>query len=160
MSAFHIYCEDEAFPAESVRALEKVLAGFAVSDTPLAIEFLFVSADEIKRLNGETRGVDKVTDVLSYPTMEDIKGKEIKGAEHPFDVDEEGNLLIGSVAVCLERARAQAEEYGHSFERELTYLLVHGVMHCFGYDHMTDSEKAEMREKEEDVLGKLGITRE
>ena len=160
MSAFHIYCEDEAFSPENVRALERALDGFAASDIPLAVEFLFVPAEEIRRLNAETRGVDKVTDVLSYPTMEDIKGKEIAGAEHPFDVDEEGNLLIGSVAVCLERAREQAEEYGHSFERELNYLLVHGVMHCLGYDHMTDGEKAEMREKEELILGKLGITRE
>ena len=75
-------------------------------------------------------------------------------------MDEEGNLLIGSVAVCTNRAKEQAEEYGHSYERELHYLLVHGIMHCLGYDHMTDSEKAEMREKEEYILSKLGITRE
>ena len=56
--------------------------------------------------------------------------------------------------------KEQAEEYGHSFERELYYLLVHGIMHCLGYDHMTDEERAEMREKEEQVLKKLGITRE
>jgi probable rRNA maturation factor len=69
-------------------------------------------------------------------------------------------LFIGSIAVCVERAREQAEEYGHSMEREVHYLIVHGVMHCLGYDHMTDEEKAEMREKEELVLGKLGILRE
>ena len=67
--------------------------------------------------------------------------------------------MLGSVVVCCERAREQAEEYGHSYNRELHYLLVHGIMHCLGYDHMTDTEKAEMREKEEFILAKLGITR-
>jgi probable rRNA maturation factor len=64
-----------------------------------------------------------------------------------------------SIAVCIEKAKEQAEEYGHSYERELHYLLVHGIMHCLGYDHMTEEEKAEMREKEEYILGKMGITR-
>ena len=68
--------------------------------------------------------------------------------------------MIGSVAVCCARARAQAEEYGHSYERELHYLLVHGIMHCLGFDHETDEERAEMREAEEKVLQRLGITRE
>ena len=67
---------------------------------------------------------------------------------------------MGSIAVCLERAKEQAEEYGHSFGRELYYLLVHGVLHCLGYDHMNDEDKAEMREKEELILTKLGKTRE
>jgi probable rRNA maturation factor len=68
-------------------------------------------------------------------------------------------LLIGSIVVCCDRAREQAEEYGHSYNRELHYLLVHGIMHCLGYDHMQEDEKAEMREKEEFILSKLGITR-
>ena len=62
--------------------------------------------------------------------------------------------------VCCERAKEQAEEYGHSYERELHYLLTHGVMHCLGYDHETDGERAEMREKEEQILKKMGIVRE
>lgn len=161
MTGFHIYydAEGEELTAENFSALERVMDGFVDSDVPLAIEFVFVDGEEIRRLNRETRNTDKVTDVLSYPTMNGIKGKALKGAEHPFDVDEEGNLLIGSVAVCCERAKEQAEEYGHSYERELHYLLVHGIMHCLGYDHMTDEEKAEMRAQEERVLGKLGITR-
>lgn len=75
-------------------------------------------------------------------------------------MDELGNLLVGSIAVCLDKAREQAEEYGHSFERELHYLIVHGVFHCLGYDHIDDGDRAEMRAKEEAVLGKLGIKRE
>lgn len=80
--------------------------------------------------------------------------------DFPCDIDEEKNLFIGSVAVCVKRAKEQAEEYGHSYNRELHYLLVHGIMHCLGYDHMTDEERAEMRGKEELILGKLGIKRE
>lgn len=156
---FTIYCEDEDLSEARKTALEGALDGFVASDIGLAVELVFVDGEEIRRLNRETRGVDKVTDVLSYPTMDGIKGQALKGAEHPFEQDGE-NLVIGSLAVCAERAREQAEEYGHSYERELHYLIVHGVMHCLGYDHITDEERAEMREKEEYILGKLGITRE
>ncbi len=161
MTDFHIYYDPdgEELTAENVSALERAMDGFVVSDVPLAIELVFVDGEEIRRLNRETRNTDRVTDVLSYPTLDGIKGKALKGAEYPFDVDEEGNLLIGSVAICCDRAREQAEEYGHSYERELHYLLVHGIMHCLGYDHMTDEEKSEMRAQEERILGKLGITR-
>jgi probable rRNA maturation factor len=110
-------------------------------------------------LNRELRDTDKVTDVLSFPTLDGIKGKKLLKKDYPYDVDEEGNLLIGSIAICVKRAKEQAEEYGHSYNRELHYLLVHGIMHCLGYDHMTDEEKAEMREKEACILAKLGITR-
>ena len=156
---FHIYCEDTEFPENSMRALEAAMDGFVQTDVGLAVEFIFVDGEEIRRLNRETRDMDKVTDVLSYPSLDGIKGQAILGAEHPFEIDEEGNLLIGSIVVCCDRAKEQAEEYGHSYERELHYLLVHGIMHCLGYDHMTDEEKAEMREKEEFILGKMGITR-
>ena len=157
--SFVIYSEDGLLPVEKLTAMEEALTACVQTDTPLAVEFLRVDDKEIRRLNAETRGIDKVTDVLSYPTLELERGVPICGAEHPYDIDEEGNLLIGSVVVCKERAEEQATEYGHSIERELHYLLVHGVMHCLGYDHMQDDEKAEMREKEEAVLNRLGITR-
>lgn len=159
MREFVILCEGEEFPQERVRALEEAMQGFVETDIPLAIEFVFVDGEEIRRLNRELRDTDKVTDVLSFPALDDIKGQAICGDDYPYEIDEEGNLLIGSVAVCCDRAKEQAEEYGHSYERELHYLLVHGIMHCLGYDHMTDEDKAEMREKEEQVLGKLGISR-
>lgn len=157
---FAIDCEDGVFPPERVEALEKALDGFVASNVTLAVEFLFVDEEEIRRLNRETRQTDKVTDVLSFPTLENIKGKALYKKAFPFDLDEEGRLFLGSVAVCVKRAKEQAEEYGHSFLRELHYLLVHGVMHCLGYDHMDETEKAEMREKEEEILTKLNLTRE
>lgn len=160
MTDFVIVCDGEEFPEENVRALENALQGFVATDVPLCVEVIFVDGEEIQRLNREMRSIDKVTDVLSFPTLDGIKGQAICGEEYPYDMDEEGNLLIGSIAICCDRAREQAEEYGHSYKRELHYLLVHGIMHCLGYDHMTDDEKAEMREKEEYILSKLGITRE
>lgn len=160
MSMFRIDCDGDEFPEENVRALEAAMDGFVDTDIPLAVEFAFVDGEEIRRLNRELRATDKVTDVLSFPTLDGIKGKALRADEYPFEIDEDGNLLIGSIAVCCERAREQAEEYGHSYERELHYLLVHGIMHCLGYDHMTDDERTEMRAQEEKILGALGITRE
>ena len=160
MAEFTLVCEGEELSAKEILALENALGESVVSDVPLALEVVFVSEEEIRSLNAQTREIDKVTDVLSYPTLDGIKGKAIKGVEHPFEIDEEGRLVIGSVAVCIQRAKEQAEEYGHSFERELNYLIVHGAMHCLGYDHMTDDDKTEMREREEFVLTKMGIKRE
>ena len=159
MSAFRILCDDGEFSQENAVAVENAMDGFVETDTPIAVELLFVDGEEIRRLNREMRSIDKVTDVLSFPTLNDIKGRALKKKEHPFDIDEDGNLLIGSIAICCERAKQQAVEYGHSYERELHYLLVHGIMHCLGYDHMTEEEKREMRAQEEKILEKLGITR-
>jgi probable rRNA maturation factor len=157
---FTLLCEEqEEFSKENVLALENALQSFVQTDVTLALEILFVDEDEIRRLNSEMRAIDKVTDVLSFPTLDGIRGEEIKGKDYPYDIDEDGNLMLGSIVVCCKRAREQAEEYGHSYERELHYLIVHGVMHCLGYDHITDEDKAQMRQKEEYVLGKLGIAR-
>ena len=160
MREFVILCDGEEFPEENVLALENAMQGFVQTDIPLCVEFIFVDGEEIRRLNREMRDTDKVTDVLSFPALDDIKGQAIVGDNYPFEFDEDGNLMLGSIVVCCDRAKEQAEEYGHSYNRELHYLLVHGIMHCLGYDHMTDEDKAEMREKEEFILQKLQITRD
>lgn len=157
---FRIYSDGEEFSAEDARRLERAMDGFVKSDVPLAVEFIFTDEEEIRLLNRELRSTDRVTDVLSFPALDGIKGKALKRRDYPCDIDDEGNLFVGSIAVCKKRAAEQAEEYGHSYRRELNYLLVHGIMHCLGYDHMTEEEKSEMREKEECILGKMGITRE
>ena len=160
MREFVILCDGEEFPEENVLALENAMQGFVKTDIPLCMEFIFVDGEEIRRLNREMRDTDKVTDVLSFPALDGIKGEEIQGADYPYEIDDDGNLMLGSIVVCCDRAKEQAEDYGHSLERELHYLLTHGVLHCLGYDHMTDEDKAEMREKEEYILKKLGIVRE
>lgn len=159
---FVLYCEDfsEEFNKKNVKKIERAMAGFVDSEGRIAVEVVFVDEEEIRRLNREQRKIDAVTDVLSFPALDGIKGKRLKKEYFDGGTDEKGNLLVGSIAVCVKRAREQAEEYGHSYNRELHYLIVHGIMHCLGYDHMTDEERAEMREKEESILQKLKITRE
>ena len=157
--AFYIDCDEEVFAETDIAALKAAMDTFLVSDVDISIELLFVSDTEIKQLNKDTRGVDKVTDVLSYPTLDGICGKPLYKKDFPYDLDEENRLLIGSVVVCRERARAQAEEYGHSYKRELHYLFVHGIMHCLGYDHIEEQDKRLMRQAEEKVLSAMGITR-
>lgn len=159
MTQFRFDVEDELFPQENVERLEWAFSDVVKADCPLCFEFVFVDEDEIRRLNRETRGIDKVTDVLSYPSLDGIKGKALLAKDYPLELDEDGALFIGSVAVCHARAQEQAQEYGHSLNRELHYLLTHGVLHCLGYDHMSDEDKSEMREREEYVLKKLGIER-
>ena len=160
MRKFVIDCDGDALRESARNALSKVMSDFVDTNVPLAVELCFVDEEEIRRLNSELRNIDKVTDVLSFPTMDGIKGQPIRKKEHPFDIDEDGRLMLGCIAICTQRAKEQAEEYGHSLEREMHYLTVHGIMHCLGYDHITDEERAEMREKEELVLGKIGITRD
>ena len=106
------------------------------------------------------RDTDAVTDVLSFPSIDDIRGAILKKADFPLDIDENGNLFLGSIAICVKRAEEQAEEFGHSFDRELHYLATHGLWHLLGYDHMTEEDKREMREREEKVLEKLNLRRE
>lgn len=154
MSNLHIFCDQFDFSA-----VEGAFEGEFVSDVPLSAEIIFVSADEIKELNAKHRNKDAVTDVLSFPTLDDTRGKALKAADFPYDIDEDGSLFIGSIAVCEQRAHEQAEEFGHSYERELHYLVVHGLCHLLGYDHEDEADKAEMREKEERILGRMGITR-
>ena len=158
MSKFFIDSED--FLEEETKRLAAALEELAESDVPLSVELLLVGEEGIRTLNREQRNIDKVTDVLSFPTMEDIKGEKLFADEHAEELDEEDRLLIGSIVICKKRAEEQAIEYGHSYERELYYLAVHGVLHCLGYDHETDEEKSEMRAKEEEVMQKLNLTRD
>ena len=122
----------------------------------LKAELVFVSAERIRELNRETRGIDKVTDVLSYPSLDGIRGKVLKKKDYPTETDGR-NLFIGSIVICEDKVKEQAEELGHSEEKERTYLIIHGLMHLFGYDHMEENDKKQMREKEKAALALLGI---
>lgn len=150
-----LLCEDLNFDA-----LAAAFEGEFTADCDLAAEVVIVGGEAIRRLNSEIRNIDKVTDVLSFPSLDGIRGKALSKKSYPADCDEDGNLFIGSIAVCDDKAHEQAEEYGHSFERELNYLVTHGVFHLLGYDHMTDEDKQQMREREERVLKKLNLSRE
>ena len=150
----YIYCEDEDFSA-----LANAFENEFDSDTDVAAEIVIVDEEEIKRLNRELRNTDAVTDVLSFPSLDGIFGVKIEKKKFPADFDEQGNLFIGSIAICKKRAEEQAEEYGHGIHREMSYLAAHGICHLLGYDHMVEDDKKIMREKEERVLEKMGAVR-
>ena len=123
----------------------------------LKAEVVFLSAEEMQELNNQTRKVDRVTDVLSYPSLDGIRGKVLYKKDYPTEVDE-GRLFIGSIALCEQKISEQAQEFGHTTERETTYLTVHGLMHLFGYDHEDEQDKKQMREKEKQALKVLKIS--
>lgn len=125
----------------------------------LSAEIVFVSGDDIHTLNRNTRGVDSVTDVLSYPSLDGIKGEVLLRDNYPTVLDGK-YLFLGSIVLCDDKIRAQAIEYGHSEEHERTYLIIHGLMHLFGFDHMNDDDKKEMRDMEKAVLAFLGMGEE
>lgn len=150
-----IQCEELNFDALSAAFENEFMA-----DSDLVAEVVIVDEAEIRRLNAGIRNIDKVTDVLSFPSLDNILGKNLLACDYLCEIDEDGNIFIGSVAVCEKRAREQAEEYGHSYERELNYLVTHGIFHLLGYDHMTEDGKAAMREREERVLKRLNLSRD
>ena len=108
----------------------------------------------IRKINKEYRNIDKETDVLSFPMFEKNELDEM--------VKKQNNQVpetIGDIVISIDRVKEQAQEYGHSFERELAYMVVHGFYHLMGYDHMVEDDKKIMREKEEHVLSLLEINR-
>ncbi len=122
------------------------------------IELSFVSSEEIKEINAETREVDAVTDVLSFPNLDGIFGKKIRLIDFPFDIDPDSGMLnLGCIVVCMDKIFEQAKEYGTGEKREFSYLLTHGILHVLGYDHMTDEDKKVMRAKEEEILEKANV---
>ena len=117
-----------------------------------------VDCEEIRELNREHREKDAPTDVLSFPILEFDENGEIVDCDFDFDGE---HVMLGDIVLCAERAWAQAEEYGHTFLREIAFLTAHSMLHLLGYDHVDDpAGEAAMCEKQEAVLSRLGITRE
>ena len=101
-----------------------------------------------------------MTDVLSFPMLDGIRGKVVKRSDFPFDFDVEKNaVFLGSIVISMNRVRSQAKRFGHSEERETYYLIVHALLHLFGYDHEKEDDKREMRCLEEKIMNGLKITR-
>lgn len=115
----------------------------------IEISLSFVSLEEIHRLNRDYRGVNSPTDVLSFPMVDDFASLQEMYEDLGKLPDE---LLLGDVVICTDKALQQAEEYGHSKERELVYLFTHSVLHLLGYDHMEEEDKRRMRAREEEVM--------
>lgn len=120
--------------------------------TSIYIDITLTNPENIKKLNKEYRKIDKETDVLSFPMFEKEEIENLKLTTYPE--------TLGDIVISIERVKEQAIEYGHSFERELAYMVVHGFYHLMGEDHIEENDKLIMREKEEKVLEKLKISRE
>lgn len=130
------------------------------------INVLITDDEGIHQINADQRGIDRPTDVLSFPMFELIPGVPVAGesenALERIEVDETGLLPLGDMVISYERAVAQAAEYGHSPEREVCYLAVHSVLHLLGYDHMDGDDgpmKRQMRSREEAIMNRLGLER-
>ena len=124
------------------------------------ISLVVTDAEEVHRLNLEFRGIDRTTDVLSFPGLD---------FESPADYDciddscinpDNGCVMLGDIVICAQKVREQALEYGHSELREFAFLVAHSMLHLCGYDHMTPEEAEEMEKRQEMALGALGITRD
>ncbi len=141
--------------------LERALKYLKQPSRHIEMSLSVVGPDEIQRLNKQFRGVDAVTDVLSFPTLELNKAK-LDHADLPTDAvnSKTGKVNIGDVIICFDRAKEQAANFGHSLKRELCFLSLHGLLHLLGYDHVEADDEREMNELQEQILSKLRITRD
>ena len=147
-------------PAGTEKQLKKVITAALAAegvDLPCEVDVLLTDDEGIHAVNRDMRGVDRPTDVLSFPMFDLAPG------EHPGPEDADpatGLVPLGDMCISLERAAAQAAEFGHPVERELCYLTVHSVLHLLGYDHLDEGPmKARMRAREEAILESLGLGR-
>ena len=152
-----IVYDEEKQNKEYEELIEKVINECFVNENmeslKLYISITLTNPKKIKELNSKYRNIDKETDVLSFPMFEKEELRDL--IKEKYDLDE----CIGDIVISVDRVKEQAIEYGHSFERELAYMCVHGFYHLLGYDHIIDKDKILMRAKEDEVLDKLKITR-
>ena len=137
------------------KVLKKCFEEEGLMDSKLIMTITFTTPEEIRKINKKYRKIDKATDVLSFPMFEKAElDEKIKNKDFLYED------VLGDVIISIDKVKEQAEEYGHSFERELSYMLVHGFYHLMGYDHIEEEDKKIMRPKEEKILNELKITRE
>ena len=122
--------------------------------TNLYMSITLTIPEEIRKINMKYRNIDRATDVLSFPMFEQDEIKQL--IEENYEADD----VLGDIVISIPKVQEQAIDYGHSFERELAYMCVHGFFHLMGYDHMVESDKVVMRGKEDEILNRLHITRE
>ena len=129
----------------------------------VSLNVSFTNDESIREINKEFRGIDRATDVLSFPAIEFATPGDFSLIEKDsfdlFDPDTK-ELILGDIMISLEHAHSQALEYGHSFKREIAFLITHSLLHLAGFDHETDEERLIMEEHQRQILDTLGITRE
>lgn len=151
---------DEKIMQNLTRVYDAVV-DFASLPKKIKVNLSFVDEKTIKRLNKETRNIDKVTDVLTFPYIELKPKQKLRLSDYKFDIDPEDNrLLIGDIYICTKRAEEQSEEYGHSLNREICFLFCHGMLHILGYDHIEKNDEEKMLKVQSEILEKLNISRD
>lgn len=138
-----------------IRKIAKAVYKTLGQKARLKAEVVFSDGENMQYLNRTTRDVDSITDVLSYPSLDGIKG-EVLLPENCRTELEGKYIFLGSIVLCDEKIKEQAKEYGHPENEEREYLIIHGLLHLFGYDHISDEEQREMRVKEKAVLKFIG----
>jgi probable rRNA maturation factor len=149
-------------PENWIAKLEQLLqlAGEAEGIADGEVSLTFTNDEEIHKLNLEYRGIDRPTDVLSFAMQED--GKDELGIIFEVESEDEADPIsgmLGDIIISVDTAKAQSEEYGHSLEREIGFLFVHGFLHLIGYDHQDERSEAEMTAKQEAILNQAGLSR-
>lgn len=131
------------------------------------VEVSITDNNVIQDINREQRGIDSPTDVLSFPLIDYEKAGDFSFLEEMDDdmayeyfEPDTGELMLGDIVLSVDRIYSQAEEFGHSVKREMAFLVAHSMLHLFGYDHIDDTEREEMEQKQRDILERLGITRD
>lgn len=147
--------ENKEYEETIKKVIEQCFKEEKLENSKLYISITLTTPENIHKINKQYRNVDRETDVLSFPMFEKSE-LEQKIAKDDFEHED----ILGDIVISIEKVKGQAKEYGHSFEREFAYMLVHGFYHLMGYDHIKEEDKIIMRPKEENVLGKLGIRRD
>lgn len=162
-----VYFEEEGayqLPFDCRKLAEKVIAeavDYEQCPYETEVNLLLTMNEEIREMNRQFRGIDRATDVLSFPMVDYGTPGDFEFLEeddsyfHP----ESGELMLGDIVISKEKVTAQAEEYGHTEEREFAFLVAHSMLHLFGYDHMEEDERAVMEQKQREILERLNILR-
>lgn len=141
-------------------AFSELLQDLGIDKKKVTVNLGYVSQSAIQKLNGEHRGVDKVTDVLSFPMLDLELGKWLTEEIYQKEKHPKTNLVeLGDIVICEAVAAAQAQKYGHSFLREVCFLSLHGFLHILGFDHQTKEDEQQMNTLCEKVLEKIGVKR-
>lgn len=163
---FYVESEtDKTLPFEAEEVAGKVIVeALDLENCPYEVSVNVLMTDDqgIHAMNKQYRGIDRPTDVLSFPNVDYENPSDFTGiedtAEDYFD-PESGELCLGDIVISVDKVYAQAEEYGHTPRREYAFLIAHSMLHLLGYDHMEPDEAAVMEQKQEEILNRLGITR-
>ena len=125
------------------------------------VELLLTTDEEVHMMNREHRGIDRPTDVLSFPMLDVRTPGDLSGVEEMPDAfdPESGELMLGDIVISKDKVIAQAEEYGHSLKREYAFLIAHSMLHLLGYDHMEDDERLLMEQRQREIMEKAKILR-